>query len=158
MKLYHFSPIKNEKELIKVIKYVAIQNSKLSKKIVGKSLPIKSLTVFSHYSSEFEKLVKILLKLGNPHNEHNGPRIILHIPVKVLGNSITHLRIRKPDPYRMQVGCSDFVVENYQNFKKVNLGKNKNLRLIKRQEYEYIEFFHPDFDVLGYVVSDSIHF
>ncbi len=114
MKLYRFSPIKNEKELITVIKYVAKQNTKLCKKAIGKILPITSLTIFSHYQDEYQRLVGILHKLGKLYNEHNGPRITLHKPIKVTGHTITYLRIRKPDPHRTQVGCSDFDVENYQ--------------------------------------------
>lgn len=153
MKLYRFSPIKNGEELIKAVKYVTKQNTKLCKKIIGTVLPITSLTIFSHYRDEYEKLVKILHKMGKLCGENNGPRVALHKPVKVNGNVIAYLRIRKPDPYRMQVGCSDFDVA-YQHFKKKYLNKKpKNLRLIKRPEYEMIEFFDPDFDVLAYVVS-----
>lgn len=92
--------------------------------------------------------------LGNLFNENNGPRVALHEPIKVGENTITHLRIRKPDPYRMQVGCNDFDIPDYETFKNEHLLRyQNNLRLIKIGSYEIIEFFHPDFDVLAYVVS-----
>ena len=154
MKLYRFSPILNKKLLIKAIKYTATQTQKLCKKAIGKELPIKSLTIFAHYPHEYERLIKILYDLGSLHNEHNGPRVVLKVPIKVAQNTISYLRIRKPDPYRMQVGCNDFEVEDYRTFKSKYLTKQaKNLRLIKRPDYEMIEFFDPDFDVLAYVVS-----
>ncbi|MBI2232344.1 MAG: hypothetical protein HYU56_00315 [Candidatus Aenigmarchaeota archaeon] len=91
--------------------------------------------------------------MGDYYNENNGLRVRLKKPINVSGHSILFLRIRKPDPYRMQVGCNDFVVENYKTFKKGYLTKHtQNLRLIERPEYEMIEFFHPDFDVLAYIV------
>ena len=154
MQLYRFSPIKDEQQLRKTVIYIANETSKLSKKIIGKILPIKSLTVFSHYPDEFEKLSEITKTIGNFLNENNGPRIILHKPIKVGNNTIIHLRIRKPDPYRMQVGCNDFEIIDYNTFKNENLSKHtNNLRLIKRSNYEMIEFFDPDLDILAYVVS-----
>jgi hypothetical protein len=154
MKLYRFSPIKNKNELTKAARYVSTQTTKLCKKTIGKSLPISSLTIFSHYESEYKQLCKILYSLGDPYNENNGPRVVLYGPIKVGDNLITHLRIRKPDPYRMQVGCNDFDFDDYNNFKSRYLKSGKqNLRLIERSDYEMIEFWNPDFDVLAYVLS-----
>lgn len=153
MQLYRFSPIKDEKQLREAVVYIADKTSTLAKKIIGKPLPIKSLTIFAHYPDEFEKLSEIVKTIGNFLNENNGPRVVLHEPIKVGKNTITNLRIRKPDPYRMQAGCNDFDTD-YETFKNENLSKHSNnLRLIKREGYEMVEFFHPDFDVLAYVVS-----
>lgn len=155
MQLYRFSPIKDEKQLREAVVYVAEKTSELAKKIIGKTLPISSLTIFAHYPDEFEKLSKIVKTLGNFFNENNGPRVALHEPIKIGKNTITHLRIRKPDPYRTQVGCNDFDASDYDTFKNEYLSKYPNhLRLIKREDYEMIEFFHPDFDVLAYVTSE----
>ena len=154
MRLYRFSPINNEKRLREAVIYVADKTSEFAKKIVGKTLPISSLTIFAHYSDEFENLSKIVQTLGNFLNEHNGPRVALHESIKAGENTITHLRIRKPDPYRAQVGCNDFDIPDYVTFKDEYLSKqSSSLRMIKREDYEMIEFFDPDFDVLAYVVS-----
>lgn len=154
MQLYRFSQIKSEKQLHEAVVYVADTTSQLAEKVIGKTLPIKSLTIFAHYPDEFEKLSEIAKTIGNVFNENNGPRVALHKPITAGENTITHLRIRKPDPYRMQVGCNDFDISDYEIFKSENLLKYPdNPRLIKRPDYEMIEFFHPDFDVLAYVVS-----
>ncbi|MBI3620392.1 hypothetical protein HY214_04615 [Candidatus Roizmanbacteria bacterium] len=154
MKIYRFSPIRDEKELREAVVYVVEKTSDLAKKVIGKTLPISSLTFFAHYPDEFEKLSGIVKTLGNFVNENNGPRVALHEPIKVGENTIIHLRIRKPDPYRMQVGCNDFNISDYAAFKNKYLPKHSNnLRLIERKDYEMIEFFDPDFDVLAYVVS-----
>lgn len=156
MRIYRFSPIRSERKLVKAVKYVAAKNSKLCKKTIGKKLAIKYLTIFSHYPDEYDGLLEILRKSGRLTRTNNGFRVVLRKPIENDGHSIWHLRIRKPDPYRMHAGCSDFVVENYKRFKKSYLKKTrKNLRLIKREKYEMIEFFDPDFDVLAYVVSDE---
>ncbi len=146
--------IQNQEELIEVVKYIAVETSRMAQKIVGKIFPIKSLTVFAHSQPEFELLEKILAKMGKPYNYNNGPRVELHEPIKVGSNRITHLRIRKPDPERPQVGCNDFETD-YEVFKRKYLSKHlENLRLIKRPKCEMIELHDPGFKVLVYVVSD----
>lgn len=148
--------IRNQKELIEAVAYTALQTSKMAKKVTGKTFPIKSLTIFSHSQEEFESLVKITESLGKPYNYNNGPRVELDEPIEIEGNIITHLRIRKPDLERPQVGCNDFETD-YNAFKNDYLLKHKeNLSLIKRPEYEMIELHDPDFDVLAYVVSVSL--
>lgn len=147
--------IKSEVELIKMVQYVATTTSAMAKKVLGRAFPIHSLTIFAHSPEEYDGLVKMVEKLGVPFNFNNGPRIALRAPINVEGNSITHLRIRKPDSARPQVGCNDFDAD-YSVFKKEFLVKfSQNLRLEVRPQYEMIELFHPAFDVLAYVVSDN---
>jgi len=153
MNVYRFSPIQNEEQLQKAVEYVVERTSALAEKVVGKSFPIRSLTIFSHDGGEFVKLAEILSRWGKPYNENNGPRVVLYEPIEVGINRIIHLRIRKPALERPQVGCGDFDTD-YESFKTKYLAIHpQNLRLIQRPEYEMIEFFHPEFDVLAYVVS-----
>jgi len=150
MKLYRFSPVETESGLHEAIKYLTEQETLLATNATGKSLPITYLTIFAHYDDEYEQLVRLVENWGQIHDANNGIKVSLREPLQ---ENIPVLRIRKPDPYRMQVGCCDFGVENYEVFKATNLGQNKNLRLIARPEYEMVEFFDPDLDVLAYVVS-----
>ncbi len=146
--------IQNRESLIEAVRYVASRTSELAKKIIGKELLIKSLTIFAHSQTEFERLTKILEEMGKPYNYNNGPRVELNKPIIAGKNQITHLRIRKPDPERPQVGCNDFETD-YESFKEDYLSEHSdNLRLIKRPEYEMIELHDPTFDVLAYVGSD----
>lgn len=147
--------VANEQELIEQVKYVAKQTSRLAKKIVGKTFPIKSLTIFAHSQLEFDSFTKTSSRMGKPYSYHNGPIVELNKSVEVEGNRIIYLRIRKPDPERPQVGCNDFVTD-FENFKREYLPKHpKNLRLIKRPEYDMIEFHDPSFNVLAYVLSTT---
>lgn len=152
--IYRFSPITSKGVLFEAIHYVASESSKLCKKVIGKEYPISGLTIFAHYPKEFETLKKILLKMGSLVSENNGPFIRVRESISLPNNKLDLFRIRKPDPYRLHVGCNDFQVPSYKEFKKKCLERNPdNLRLIVRPEYEMIEFFDPDFDVLAYVVS-----
>ncbi len=158
MKLYRFSPIQNREELIAALSYVVIQTSELCRNIIATRLPTTSATVFTHYPNEYGHLINILRELGTQQGEVNGFRVILHESLTVGDNSITHLRVRPPDPYRMQVGCNDFTVDDYEKFKTEHLEAHPhNLRLIQRQDYEMIEFFDPDYDVFAYVLSKPIY-
>src|SRR6185369_4899011 len=144
MKLYRFSPITNKEKLRESVEYIAAQNSELCKKVTGTVLPIISLTVFAHYDEEYKFLCELLAAMGEPVGENNGPRVALIEPILAAGHTITHLRIRNPDPYRAHVGCNDFEVANYAEFKNTYLNAHsKNLRLIVRADYELIEFFDP---------------
>lgn len=155
-KIYRFSPILSKDELFEAIRYIASNITGLCKKTTGEEYPISSLSVFAHYREEFVKLKKILLELGKLDHENNGPFVRLDKPIQLLKNEIRLIRVRKPDPYRMQVGCGDFIIPDYEEFKNKHLKKNENnLRLIKRPEYEMIEFFDPDYDVLAYVLSNN---
>ncbi len=157
-KLYRFSPIASKEKLYEAINYVATETTKLAKNITGNVYPISSLTIFAHYPEEFEGLKKVLFEIGNLESEHNGPFVRLHEPIQLPNNKLDLLRVRKPDPYRMQVGCNDFEVQNYQEFKDRLLNSNpNNLRIIKRPDYEMIEFFDPDFDVLAYMLSTKLY-
>lgn len=152
--IYRFSPINTKDELREAIFYVTQKTTELCKKVTGNEYPISSLTIFTHYPDEYEKLKSIIFELGILDHENNGPFIKLHQPITLSKSKLELLRIRQPDPYRLHVGCDDFKVENYENFKNQFLKKSpNNLRLIKRPGYEMIEFFHPDYDVLAYVLS-----
>jgi hypothetical protein len=153
-RLYRFSPIKNKEELLGAIDYVVVRTTELGKMVTGQLHYISSLTIFSHFPDEFENLKKILLEMGDMEAENNGPLVKLKTPIKAGKNNIKFLRIRKPDPYRAQVGCADFITDDYETFKKDYLDNHpQNLRLFKRPEYEMIEFFDLSYDVLAYVLS-----
>ncbi len=155
IKLYRFSPIYTEKSLLEAVEYIASASSGLCKKVTGKVFPITSLTVISHYKEEFEYLKKIQATLGEYVGQIYGPRVKLYNPITTGPHIITHLRIREPDPYRAHAGSNDYDIVDYAAFKNEYLEScAENLGLIKRPEYEMIEFSDPDFDVLGYILSE----
>lgn len=157
-KFYRFSPIETEEELQRAILYIATETEILVENIVGVKYPIPYLTVFSHYPKEYEALNKILAQLGKPEPANNGVAVRLAKPIKLADQYIPKIRIREPDPYRPHVGCNDFKVTDYTKFRNKLFSGNKrdNFRVIPRPEYEMIELFHPDYDVLAYVVSEEM--
>ena len=153
-KLYRFSPIQNEPELRKAIDYVAKKTTELSRKFTANEYPINYLTIFSHYADEFENIEKILFTMGKQVGENNGPFIQLNEPIQLSNGKLEKIRIRQPDPYRMQVGCNDFTVPDYAAFKEKYVTNNpQHFRVIQRPKFEMIELLDPDFDVLAYVLN-----
>lgn len=154
-KLYRFSPIRDEKTLREAINYIATQTTALCKKITGKEFQIEPLTIFSHYQAEFEYLKSLLLTIGKFDNDkHHGLYVRLNEPIQLPHNTLTLLRVRQPDPYRMQVGCDDFIISDVEKFKQEYLDAHPfNLRVIDRPDMEMIEFYDPDFDVLAYITT-----
>jgi putative ubiquitin-RnfH superfamily antitoxin RatB of RatAB toxin-antitoxin module len=141
-------------ELIESVRFVVAESSAMSMAILNETFPITSVTIFSHSDSEFEILKGLLQQLGKPFNFNNGPRVELYKPIIFGPHQITHLRIRQPDAERPQIGCNDFDTD-YAGFKEKYITLHpENLSLITRPEYEMIEFHHPEFNVLAYVVSN----
>ncbi len=156
-RLYRFSPIADKATFLKAINWIVVKTIKLGELATNQPYNISSLTVFAHYPQEFEQIKIMLLEMGTEVAENHGPFVKLTKPLNIESNNIDTVRIRRPDPYRMQVGCVDFKVENYEEFKNTYLtNEPENLRLIEREDYEMIEFFDPNLDVLAYVVSKQL--
>lgn len=155
MQLYRCSPIETKEKLLEAIEYVNQASTELFHKITGEHASITSVTIFAHYPEEFEKLKELQALMGEFVGDTLGPRVSLYEPIRVGDNTVTHLRIRQPDPYHGHVGSNDYDISDYRAFKeKFLVAQPNNLRLLVRAEYELIEFWDPDFDVIGYVLSD----
>jgi hypothetical protein len=166
MDLYRFSPIESQSALADAIAYVATECTWLFFNVTGFVAPIRSLTIFAHYPDEYDALVRMQSDLGELRSDQNGPRIKLADPIVIevgvlevngvretVTQTIEYLRIRRPDPYRMQVGCCDYEIEDYWDFKEFFGFRAESPRTIQRRDYEMLEFFDPSSDVLGYAVS-----
>jgi hypothetical protein len=167
MDLYRFSPIESPTVLDDAIRYIADECTWLFFNEVGYVAPIRSLTIFAHYPDEYDHLARLVTDMGVLVNENKGPRVKLREPVTVhVGNievnglretvtqTIEYLRVRRPDPYRMQVGCAVYDVSDYWDFKSFYGLVSASPRTLDRGEYEVLEFFSPSSDVLGYAVSN----
>ncbi|MEX2008461.1 MAG: hypothetical protein WD850_03160 [Candidatus Spechtbacterales bacterium] len=152
MTSYRFSPIKTHEELFAAVQYVAKEAATLAEKVTGQRYPITYLTIFAHSQEEYDGLVAMLASLGEVSEANNGQQVKLNEAI----DGIPRIRVRKPDPQRPQVGCVDFDAGEYEDFKNKYLNSSEHLRLIERPDYEMVEFFGPQFDILGYVVSAPV--
>ena len=165
MKLYRFSPIKNEAELLQAIEYLHTACNKLVFQAFGRYLPVRQcIGIFTHYDEEYELLTEIRKRLTNPNITYKGKYFKLLEPItisekdSVPAATYEFLYIRKVDPYRSQVGDIDFVlpVEEHEQMKRtlhtdtfVNYA-----RLFGRTEENMVELWNPDVDVIPYVAAE----
>src|SRR5690606_7913247 len=135
MKLYRFSPIKNQSQLLEAINYIHLACYRLCKQSFGKYLPnAGNMGVFCHYEDEYQTLVEIRKILSHPSDDVNQKYFELREPITIPAQgdvpktTYTHLYIRKPDIYRAQVGDIDFYLEQSEYDKlKSDLASGKNI-------------------------------
>lgn len=167
MKLYRFSPIKNEMELTDAIKHIHFQCYKLCRQTFGKNLPnAGNIGVFCHYEDEYQNLIKIRERLTEKSNDVNQKYYRLFnpyiIPAKgdVPEIAYSYLYIRKPDPYRYHVGDVDFFLEEFEYKKLKETITNGEIihgaRIFERADLDMIELFDPDIDALAYVSTSKM--
>jgi hypothetical protein len=167
MKLYRFSPIANEESLFETIRHIHQSTHKLCLKAYGEYLPVRgTMVIFCHYENEYEYLGDVLDKLTDKKDSFNGKYYKLREPIEMpkiddVPTATYHwLYIRKPDPWRGQVGDIDFILhpeKAYTKLKaKLQKAETKNMRLFPRDDLDLIELHDPDIDVLAYFASKSI--
>lgn len=167
MKLYIFSPIKNEDELLEAIKYIHFACYKLCKQSFGEYLPNSgNIGVFCHYDDEYKYLIDVRTKLTEASDNVDQKYFKLHEPITIQAEgdvpetTYTYLYIRRPDPYRHHVGDVDFYLEEseYRKLKEEMLnGKQiKGARVFERPDLDMIELYDPDVDALGYVSTSKM--
>lgn len=167
MKLYRFSPIKNEAELLEVVTYVHFACFGLCKQAFGKYLPVAgNIGVFCHYQDEYQLLTELRKQLTEASDNLNQKYFRLYKPIVISARddvpetTYTHLYIRKPDPYRAHVGDVDFILSEgaYVELKKsLQDGKQlKGARIFERPDLDMIELYDPDVDALAYVSPQAM--
>lgn len=167
MKLYRFSPIKTKDELLKAVEFTHFACYKLCKQSVGMYLPnAGNIGIFCHYDDEFEKLIKIRKEITEPDDNPDRKYFKLYEPIVIPAKgdvpetTYTHLYIRRPDPYRAQVGDVDFYLapKEYKKLKDSLLAGKviKGARIFPRQDLDMIELVDPDVDACGYISTDTM--
>lgn len=167
MKLYRFSPIESREQLFEAIKYTHFACFKLCKQSFKAYLPVAgNIGVFCHYEDEYNFLKNLSEELTDASDNINQKYFRLHNPITIPTDgdvpetTYTHLYIRKPDPYRAQVGDVDFITDEdkYIELKNSLLhGKIiKGARIFERADLDMIELYDFDVDALGYVCPQEM--
>lgn len=163
MKLYRFSPIKNQQQLLEAIKHTHIACHQLCRQSFGQYLPTAgNIGIFCHYDDEYERLTKLREQLTDSSDNWNQKYYRLHKPITIPAEgdipetTYTYLYIRKPDPYRHHVGDVDFCLDptRYATLKQslADDKTTKGARLYPGPN-DMIELHNPDIDACGYVVT-----
>lgn len=167
MKLYRFSPIQSKESLIECIQYLHETCHKLCYKHFGEYLPVAgNVGVFCHYPEEFKYLTKLREEMTDSSVHYKNKFFELHEPIRISAKdgipaaTYDYLYIRRLDPYRAQVGDVDFVLEPARHqalAATLNTEEFKNdARMFGRLEENMIELWSPDYDVMTYIVTESM--
>ncbi len=148
-RLYRFSPIKNSADFDLALDYITQELIGLSLKLLGTELPITTLKVFAHYQDEYEFLHNLVSHLGPETPFSSKTSLYVNAIKTIQKHRIEYIGVRIVDPYRLHVGCGDYEIPNFKEFKQENLNKSN---FIREFSDDMIEMWHPDFDILGYVV------
>ncbi|HSX39935.1 MAG TPA: hypothetical protein VLI92_05090 [Candidatus Saccharimonadales bacterium] len=146
---YQFSPITNEEQFDQVLSYLTLELEKLSQKLFNQKLPITTLKVFPHYFEEYDYLKSLITKMGPAASFNAKTSFYIKTSKKIRDYHIEYIGVRIVDPYRLQVGCGDYEPGNYKEFKTKHLNTSPYIREVPN---DMLEVWHPDFNVLGYVV------
>ena len=167
MKLYCFSPIKNEQELLEAIKHTHFACFELCKIAFDKYFPVAgNMGIFCHYDSEYKFLTELRKKLTEESGNLNQKYFRLHNPIVIPARgdvpetTYTHLYIRRPDQYRAQVGDVDFVIDDEKYIElKESLQKGSQIngaKIFDRPDLDMVELSDPDIDALAYVSTRAM--
>lgn len=167
MKLYRFSPFTSQESLMECIQYLQEACHELCYKRFGEYLPVSSnVGVFCHYPDEFVYLTKLREALTDNGLHYNNKYFKLHEPIHIAAKNgipaaiYKYLYIRKPDPYRAQVGDIDFVLEPARHqalAATLDTDEFRNdARMFGRIEENMIELWNPDYDIAAYIVTEGM--
>lgn len=150
--LYRFSPITSKDQFDEAIAYVVREAARLSKELTGTELHLGSVKIFSHYPKEWEFMQSIIEQYGTRSSVGRSTSIYVDTDLDIEGCHITLLGIRVPDPYRSQVGCGDYALDNAKGFiSSLPAHPHGYVRPFPDMPETFIELWHPDFDVAGYI-------
>ena len=147
--IYRFSPIKNEGEIDEALAYMTLELEKLSDEVIKQVLPINTLKIFAHYQAEYDYLHSYVVNLGENSPFSSDTSRYAKVARKIENHNIEYIGVRIVDPYRLHVGCGDYEIENFNEIKEKYKGTSPYIRVFSE---DMLEIWHPDFDVLGYIV------
>lgn len=137
-------------ELDKIIEHIVKNCLKLREKYVSEEMDIDYICIFSQGESEYKELLNSAKSIGTIVDEtKTGPVFKFNNPLKTIAGVPKLLKIRIPDPTRLQRGDVDFN-SNYEQFKNKYFD-NRRFKLVKSWDgHEMIELRDDNFDVLVY--------
>lgn len=155
--LYRFSPITTQHQFEQALAYVATTAGKLTEQIIGQKLPLDTLTLFAHYDEEYTFLERIIRQYGSQSRFTHGSTLYVDSDFEVAANHIKILGVRRLDPYRMHVGYGDYPVDDYQAIRRQQQANPWLREITSGGGGSLLELWHPDFDILGYIVAKEDH-
>ena len=150
-----FTPISGADDYLEALAYIAERAAELAETVLKQSLPLDTLTVFTHSIKEYEIVKSLVLEKGVESKFSHGGTTYVDADVEVAGRNIRLLGVREPDVNRPERGYGDYPVSNFPSLKKQFQGDHFVKFMTSESGIPMLELRHPGFDVRGYVVPDG---
>ena len=137
-------------ELKNKIKNIVKQATLLKNKhINNKNAPVNYACIFSQSKDEYEELLEAARKIGQVIKETPTGPLFQIKPLKTVSGDLKLLKIRIPDPTRLELGDADFTISDFPQFEKRYLSK-PGFKIMEKPDFYMIELVDPDFNVRAY--------
>jgi len=141
----------NRQKLDSIINEIVDEGEKVKSKYLEEPTgPVDYLGIFSRDEDEMNAMLSLMKTEGKfLQDTPTGPHYMLKNPVLTKSGPVSIIKVRKPDSKKPYRGAPDFLVDDYDSFKKKYLGR-KYFNLIDREVFEMIEIWDPEANVLVY--------
>ena len=120
----------------------------------GKTTFIDYLTLFAQNEKDYKSLNEELERLGSKQETNNGIKYKLSTPFQIGTETISLVRVRKPDVHRKEFGCVDLRFDSVTYDSLRSLALEKGWDIIVRKTFEMIELSTFDTNVYAYIVKE----
>ena len=148
--------IENEEAFNEALGYIAEKVGDISLLLTGKRLPVTVLKLFAHNDGEYEALERLVRQHGQKAEVSSGNSFYVDVDsgLMIADTPISLLGVRRPFVDRPQVGCGDYEVDDFPTYASELLKKQPQFarQVQNAHRLDMVELWHPDFDVLGYVI------
>lgn len=145
----------NIEDLKNIIKDIVAWADKVRQTIITDPVPVNYACIFCQSDEEYSSFIEIVKQMGKVvQNTKAGPVFQIE-SLPTIAGVLRLLKIRKPDPTRLERGDADFTLPNYDEFKKEHINQ-KGFKLIDKGDFEMIEFKSPDSNVLVYFSNPTL--
>jgi hypothetical protein len=148
-----FGLITDEATYDRALLYIADQASHLAETVIGNSLPLDTLTVFTQTNDEYAAIEPLIRKRGEVSPYTHGDTLYVKTDSNIGGRNIKLLGVRRPDVARPERGYGDYPVDNFSVIERQAKTNSYMKPMQSGNGIKLIELTHPDFDVRGYIVG-----
>ena len=137
-------------DLLLLTKDIVADAQKLSILHTGETnAPVNYACIFCQSELEYNEKSELALQVGAIAEDTPTGIVFLIPPLDTLAGPLRLLKIRKPDPKRLERGDADFTIAHFTEFKEKFLSKT-GFSHIQRPNTEMLELSDPGFNVLAY--------
>ena len=146
----------NTSELEELVCKIVKQANELKNKYTNEvNAPVHWVCIFSQNQKEYNKLTNVIQKIGKVRKETSSGIVYEVGAFNTESGPLRIVKIRIPDPTKLERGDADFAVTDYLGLKKSCLSKS-GFKLIPRDSFEMIELMDADFNVRVYFSNPPV--